>query len=61
MRFFKKCSMFRRSIPLIHMYFCLFISTFEILINLAILIFTCFKMLLSGVLKLRNAHILPPG
>ena len=42
-------------------FFCLFISTFEILSNPRILICSCFKILLLGVLKLRNAYILPPG
>ena len=39
----------------------LFISTFEILSNPAIVIGSCFKMQVLGVLKLRNAYILPPG
>ena len=39
--------------------FCLFISTFEILSNLPIIICSCFKMLLLGVLKIQNAYIYP--
>ena len=39
-------------------FFCLFISTFEILSNLPIVICSCFKMQLLRVLRLRNAYIL---
>ena len=39
----------------------LFSSTFEILSNPVIVIDSCFKMQVLGLLKLRNAYILPPG
>ena len=49
------------TLVVIHVFFAYLFAIFEILINLPILISSCFKMQLLRVLKLRNTYILPPS